>query len=135
VNLPPEQKFVEIPQGGQSQVTVKVTRKPPPPPENKPEAKDADKPQNKPPAKDQPMPRIILTATNPGLPPGVSIKTAFIPPDQDQTTVTIAAAPSARPDVVQNLVLSGTTSVKGQPMTRIAPAIPVKVVAAPKAPK
>jgi hypothetical protein len=147
VSLPPEQKVVEIPQGGEAQVTVKVTRKPPPPPENKPEAKpadkpgdkppakDADQPKKKPPAKEEPMPRITLTATDPAPPPGVSIKTAFIPPDQDQTTVTITAAPSARPDVIQNLVLSGTTSVKGQPMTRIAPAIPLKVVAAPKAPK
>jgi hypothetical protein len=135
VNVPAGQKVLEIPQGGEVQVTVKVTRKPPPPPQQKPETKDADKGKKKPPAKEEPMPRIFLTATNPPPPPGVSIKTAFIPPDQDQATVTITAAPGARPDVVQNLVITGAATVKGQAMTRFAPPIPLKVLAAPKAAK
>jgi hypothetical protein len=130
VNLPPERKPVEIPQGGEATVTVKVSRKPPPPPP--PPAKPGDKPPAQPPAKEEPMPRIILSANEPAPPPGVSIKTAFIPPDQDQTTVTITAAPWAPSNVVENLVLSGTTTVKGQPMTRIAPAIPLKVLVPPK---
>jgi hypothetical protein len=127
VNLPPGQKVVEIPQGGEAQVTVKVARKPPPPPDTKPGAK--------PPAKEEPMPRIILSASEPAPPPGVGTKTAFIAPDQDQTTLTITAAPWSPTNVVENLILSGTTTVKGQPMTRTAPAIAVKVLPPPKAAK
>ena len=72
VNLPAGQKVLEIPQGGEVQVTVKVTRKPPPSPQQKPETKDSDKGKNKPDAKDadkgkkkpsakeEPMPRIFF---------------------------------------------------------------------------
>jgi len=61
---------------------------------------------------------------------------AFIAPEMDEVPVTIIAAKSARPNVTQNLILNGTLLAPGKPpVYRIAPAIPVKVIAEPPPPQ
>jgi hypothetical protein len=131
VKLPPG-GVLTIPQGGEAQVVARVTRKKvppplpaPPPPEPRARGKAA------PPLKDQPPEQVVVTAGGIPPPPGITVTPAFIPPEGDEVAVTIKAAKSARPDIPRSLVLVGTTRVGRGKQSRLTPAIPVRVVAAP----
>jgi hypothetical protein len=155
LDLPPG-KIIEVPQGGEAQVVIKVARKETakeapksdpkanpsaakeeaqPDPKAKPDAaKEEPKsdPKAKPAAaKEQPQPQIVLSTGYPLPPAGLSIKTAFIAPEMDGVAVTILAAKNAPPEIVRNLIISGTGRFGTENVTRIAPAIPVKVIPPP----
>jgi hypothetical protein len=125
VELPPG-KIIEVPQGGETQVVIKVARKEIPQQDAQPDPKA--KPAA---AKEEPKPQIVLSTGYPPPPPGLSIKTAFIAPEMNEVTVTILAAKNAPPEIVRNLILSGTGRFGAENVTRIAPAIPVKVLLPP----
>ncbi len=55
---------------------------------------------------------------------------ASIPADKDEAIVTITAAPKAPVGLVQTIILSGVMNTGKESVTRLLPAIPVKVVAA-----
>ncbi len=102
----PQAKPLEIPQGGELQVPVKLLRKE--------GVKGA------------------VTLTVVGLSQGITAKAPFIPADKDEVTVTIAAAAKAPPGIVQNMIIRGVMQVGKAEVTRVVPALPVKVIAAAK---
>ena len=131
VKLPGDKKVLEIPQGGEAQVVVKAVRRPEPVPKPEP-----GKPAPKPPPPDPNRDRITVAPLNPpSPPPGIGMETVFIPSDKEEVTIKITAAPWTRPDVIQSLILGGTRYRNDQQLTRVAPAIPIKVLKPPEVKK
>lgn len=120
----PEGQVLKIPQGGEAEVVVKVARTAESIAPTPPGATAG------PPAPEAKSQVVITAAPFVPLPPGVSVKTTFIAPEGDEVAVTITAAKSARAGSTQNLILAGSTTIRGQRVTRIAAAIPVRVEAA-----
>lgn len=114
-NVPPKQ-VLEVKQGDKVQVTVKVARK-----------EDGKFPVNLaavPPAKLVPLP--------PNTPPpeGVAAAAVSVPADKDEAVVTISASAKAPVDSQQMVILSGTMNTGKETVTRVLPAIPVKIIVA-----
>lgn len=65
-------------------------------------------------------------------PRGITVKAATIAPDQNETTITITVTKQVSVGSLQNVILAGTMRVEKDNITRFAPAIPIRVVAAPK---
>jgi hypothetical protein len=130
VKLPGDKKILEIQQGTEAQIVVRATRRPQPEPKPDP-SKPPAKPPPKPPPKDPNAERIALAAANPP-PPGITVPQAYLPADKEEVTITIKAEPWARPEIIQNLILGGTRYDAGQPLTRVAPAIPIRVLKPPE---
>jgi len=102
--LPPDQA-VEVPQGGDAQVTVKIAR-----------GKRGEG-------------SIRVYADQP--PRGITVKSATVPADKDEVAVTLTASKTAVVGSTQTLVLAGMLRVGKDGVTRVTPAVPVKVVAPP----
>ena len=150
VRLPGDAKVLELQQDSETTVLVKAVRrheaepelpkpeaapvaKPPAQTGAKPPAKQPPKPEVKPPAKKDPNEdRIGLAAADPPAPPGLTVAQTVMPADKDQVELKIKAEKWARPGVTQSLIITGTVFRKGQQLSRIAPAIPVKVLKAPE---
>ncbi len=75
-----------------------------------------------------------ITLAIDGPPPGITIKPAVIPPDKDEMAVTIVVAKEAAVGLRHNIILNGTLKTDKETSTRLAPAVPVKVVAPPPPP-
>ena len=73
---------------------------------------------------------ITLVADAP--PGGISVTSAVIPADKDEVTITLAVAKQVGVGFRQNIIISGSTQIANQNVTRFAPAIPIRVVAAPQ---
>jgi hypothetical protein len=69
---------------------------------------------------------IRLAADGP--PKGVTAKAVMIPVGQEEATMTLAALPAASIGMAQNLIITGTMKVGKGSVTRVAPAIPIKIV-------
>jgi hypothetical protein len=151
VKLPGDKKFLEVSQGGEAALTVKVVRNPEPEPKPepkeqpkpepksgaKPGAKPASKPASKPPAKPDPNEgRIDIAGARLPPPPAgmpqpqqtVKVGEAAILPGNDEVEVKIRAEKNAKPDIVQNVIIAGTGKFRGEQIVRIAPAVPVRVL-------
>ncbi|MFH1918509.1 MAG: hypothetical protein ABIP48_01295, partial [Planctomycetota bacterium] len=63
-------------------------------------------------------------------PRGVTVKAANIAADQNEATVTLTVTKQAPVGVRQNIILSGTLRVGPETIIRVAPAIPINVLAA-----
>jgi hypothetical protein len=101
-------KALEVPQGGEAQVTVKAVR------------------GNK--GKGQ----IRLFGDQP--PRGITVKSATLAPDKDEAAVTLSASKQAVVGYTQNVVIAGALKVGKDTITRVTPVVPIKVVAAPPQP-
>ena len=115
-NIPPKQ-VLEVMQGQTVQVVVKAARK-----------AEAKFPVNL-----AAVPRSQLVPVppdSPQPPPGVTVNTASIPADKDEATITLTAAPKAPVDLKQTIILSGTMNTGKETITRLLPAIAVRVIAA-----
>ena len=55
---------------------------------------------------------------------------ASIPADKDEAIITLTAAPKAPIDLKQTIILSGTMNTGKETITRLLPAIAVRVIAA-----
>ena len=67
---------------------------------------------------------------------GIEVRGAFVPANQDSGTLTLSVRPQAKPGPVQNLIVSlSLRATAKRAITRVAPAIQVKVVAAEPAKK
>jgi len=114
-NVPPKQ-VLEVKQGDKVQVTVKAARK-----------EDGKFPVNvaaAPPSKLVPLP------PNTPAPEGVTVAATSIPADKEEATVTISASPKASIGLQHTVILVGTMNTGQQTITRVLPAIPVKIIAA-----
>jgi len=60
------------------------------------------------------------------------VTSAVIPADKDEVTITLAVAKQVGVGFRQNIIISGSTQIANQNVTRFAPAIPIRVVAAPQ---
>ncbi len=60
-------------------------------------------------------------------PAGITMKTASIPADQDEVTITLSVPAQASAGWKVNLILSGKMSTDKQTATRTAPAIPIRI--------
>jgi len=103
-----ENKVLEIPQGGQVEVPIKLVRK------DKEKAKGA----------------VSLKADTP--PKGVTVKGGNIPPNKTDAVITITALKQVPVGFRDNVIIIGTMKAGKQSVTCVAPAIPIKVVAAQK---
>ncbi len=65
-----------------------------------------------------------------GLPKGVTATVTPIPADQNQVTLTLSATPDSEPRTNWTLIIAGTATINGQTVTRFAPAITLRVLAA-----
>jgi len=63
-------------------------------------------------------------------PPGITVKAANIAADQNEATVTLTVTKQAPVGFRQNIILSGTLRVGPETIIRVAPAIPINVLAA-----
>lgn len=72
----------------------------------------------------------VISLNAESLPPGVTLKGAKIAAEQNQATVTLAVSKKAPVGVRYNIIISGTIRASGETITRIAPAIPIRVLAA-----
>ncbi|MGQ9574590.1 MAG: hypothetical protein ACUVUC_04675 [Thermoguttaceae bacterium] len=63
------------------------------------------------------------------LPAGITMKPATIPADKDEATVPLSIPKEAPPGMTFNVIVGGTMATGKETVTRIAPAIPIKVVA------
>jgi hypothetical protein len=115
-NNPPA-KVLEIKQGGSEKVVVKAARR-----------AEGKFPVNL--AVLPPAPLIPAPQGAPPPPPGANVQVAPIPADKDEATVTISAAPQSPVGLRQTIILSGTMNTGKETVTRLLPAIAVKVVAA-----
>jgi hypothetical protein len=102
---PPAGGVLEVAQGGEAQVVVRVARG----------MLASD--------------RVVVTAGGAPPPPGVTVKPAFLEPGTNEVTVTVRAAPSARPGSPRLLVLAGTTRVGRRSVTGLAPGVPLRITA------
>ena len=115
-NIPPKQ-LLELKQGGTAQVIVKALRQ-----------ADGKYPVNlaaMPPSQLVPFPP---GATQP--PPGVTVTAASIPADKEEATITITASPKAPLGLQKPILISGTMNTGKETITRMLPAIAVKITAA-----
>jgi hypothetical protein len=115
-NIPPKQ-VLEVKQGGTVQVVVKAARK-----------ADGKFPVNL--AAVPPSRLVPVPPDAPPPPEGVTVTAALIPADKDDAIVTINAAPKAPVGLMQTIILSGTMNTGKESVTRLLPAIAVKVIAA-----
>jgi hypothetical protein len=115
-NLAPKQ-VLEVKQGASAQVIVKAARRA--------EGKFPVSLALVPPAQLVPAPPDA-----PQPPPGLTVTAASIPADKDEATVTITAAPKAPVGLQQPIILNGTMNTGKETVTRMLPAIPVKIIAA-----
>jgi hypothetical protein len=115
-NLAPKQ-VLEIKQGGAAQVVVKAARR-----------ADGKFPLNL--AAVPPSRLVPLPPDAPPPPEGVTVAAASIPADKDEAIVTITAAPKAPVGLTQTIILGGTMNTGKESVTRLLPAIAVKVTAA-----
>lgn len=99
----PPGKVLEVSQGGNVKVVVKAARQ-----------EKAKGP-------------IRLTADAP--PRGITVRPANIPANKDEATVTLTATKQAPVGLRQNIIITGTMKAGKATITRVAPAIPIKVVA------
>jgi len=67
-------------------------------------------------------------------PPGIDARSLTLPADKSEGALTVAVTRQAPAGLRQNLVLSGTLRVGKDAHVRYAPAIPVRVTAAPQRP-
>jgi len=100
----PPGKPLEVTQGGNVKVVVKAARR-----------EKAKGP-------------ISLSGDTP--PKGITVKRANIAPDKDQAEIVITAQKQAPVGLQQNIIITGTVKAGKKSVTRFAPAIPIKVVAA-----
>ena len=112
VNVPPG-KVLEVRQGGEIQVPVRVVRK-----------EGA---------------KVGLSLGQSGRPQGLTVKGMFLAPTKDEGMVTVVAQPQAPVGLVQNVVFSASLKLKisaklSQSVIRVAPAVPIKIIAG-EAPK
>jgi hypothetical protein len=110
VDRPPG-AVLEIAQGGEAELKVKIHRK-------------------------AGVRSGISVAALPPPPPGLSVRAVFVNPDQDEARLTVSATRFAPVGVLQNLIINGSIRTTGrQGINAVAPAIPVKIVptAAPAA--
>ena len=63
-------------------------------------------------------------------PAGITMKTASIPADQDEVTITLSVPAQASAGWKVNLILSGKMLTDKQTATRTAPAIPIRILPA-----
>jgi len=98
----PPGKVLEVPQGGEVKVVVKVSRK------------------------DGTKGPIKLAVDQP--PKGVRLKAANIPANKDKVTISIVTTKQTPVGIRQNLIISGTLKEGKKTVKRIAPALPIKVV-------
>ena len=73
---------------------------------------------------------ISLKADTP--PKGVTVKTANIPADQTEATVTIKVTKQVPVGFMQNIIITGSVRAGKDTIMRTAPAIPIRVVAPPE---
>jgi hypothetical protein len=114
----PRGKPLEVPQGGEAQVVLKVAR-----------MADARFPVN-----------VAALPAFRAIPPKqfsaklreIGAKAVSIPADKDEATITLNVPRAMPAGGVYNVILAGTMSLGKQTVTRIAPAIGVKVVADPR---
>jgi len=107
----PSDKVLEIQQGGEIQIPLKVFRK-------------SDF-------------KLGLNLGQNGRAVGLVIKGVYLPPDREEATLIVTALPKAPVGLVQNLILSASLKLKNtgkidRSVVRVAPAIPIKIVAAEK---
>ena len=102
----PDGAPLELIQGGELQITVKTIRKG--------ETKGG------------------IAVAVPKIPQGINAKAPYIPGDKDETILTVSATKQAVPGTVQNLIIVGTLKSGGASISCVAPAIPVKIIAAGK---
>jgi hypothetical protein len=115
-NNPPN-KVLEVKQGGSGKVLVKVSRR-----------AEGKFPVNL--AAVPPAPLIPAPQGAPPPPPGANVQVAPIPADKDEATVTISVPPQSPVGLRQTILVSGTMNTGKESVTRLLPAITVKVVAA-----
>jgi hypothetical protein len=111
----PPQQVLEVKQGGTVQVTVKAARR-----------EDGKFPVN---LAAVPPSRLVPLPPNTPPPEGVTVAAASIPADKEQAIVTISASPKAPIGLRQTVILSGTMNTGKETVTRVLPAIPVKIIA------
>ncbi|MGA2618206.1 MAG: hypothetical protein ABSF26_11385 [Thermoguttaceae bacterium] len=120
-DLPPD-RVLEVKEGGAAKLVVKALRK-------------AD---GKLPVKLAAVPRSPLVPPPPDAPPppkdgivaqGVTVTAASIPADKDEATITITAVAKAPVGLQETIIISGTSTVGKQTITRTLPAIHVKIIA------
>jgi hypothetical protein len=102
--LAPDQ-VVEVPQGGEAQVAVKVVRG------------------------TKGVGQIRLAADQP--PRSILVKGASVLPDKDEVAVALTSTRQAVVGYTQNVIISGTLRIGKDSVTRVAPVVPIKIVAAP----
>ncbi|MGA2617533.1 MAG: hypothetical protein ABSF26_07995 [Thermoguttaceae bacterium] len=112
-SVPPKQ-IVEVKQGGTVQVAVKAARQ-----------ADGKFPVNLAPV---PPSKLVPVSPDPPPPEGVSVAAVSIPADKEVATVTISAPPKA-PIGLQQVILSGTMNTGKETVTRVLPAIPIRILA------
>jgi hypothetical protein len=115
-NNPPA-KVLEIKQGGSEKLVVKAARR-----------AEGKFPVNL--ALLPPAPLIPAPQGAPPPPPGANVQVAPIPADKDEATVTISVPPQSPVGLRQTILVSGTMNTGKESITRLLPAIAVKVVAA-----
>jgi hypothetical protein len=113
----PPAKVLEIKQGGSEKVVVKASRR-----------VEGKFPVNL--AVMPPAPLIPAPQGAPPPPPGANVQVAPIPADKDEATVTISVPPQSPVGLRQTILLSGTMNTGKESVTRLLPAIAVKVIAA-----
>ncbi len=77
-----------------------------------------------------PPAKLVPLPPNTPSPEGVTVSAASIPADKEEATVTISASPKAPVGSQQTVILSGTMNTGKETVTRVLPAIPVKILAA-----
>jgi hypothetical protein len=115
-NNPPA-KVLEIKQGGSEKIVVKAARR-----------AEGKFPVNL--AVLPPAPLIPAPQGAPPPPPGASVQAAPIPADKDEATVTISIPPQSPVGLRQTIIVSGTMNTGKESVTRLLPAIAVRVIAA-----
>ncbi len=113
----PPNKVFEIKQGGTEKLVVKASR-----------CAEGKFPVNL--AVLPPAPLIPAPQGAPPPPPGASVQVAPIPADKDEATVTISIPPQSPVGLRQTILLSGAMNTGKEAVTRLLPAIIVKVIAA-----
>ena len=112
----PRGKLLEVKQGGETQVVVKVVR-----------AADGKFPVS---VAALPAFRVVPLNKFARPPLAVGVKAAPIPADKDEATVSLSVPRQMPAGGVQNIILAGTMNMGKERITRLTPAIAVKVIAA-----
>jgi hypothetical protein len=101
-NAPPQ--GLEVKQGAETQIVIKAARK------------------------EGPKPPVNIAVVD--APLGITVKTAPIPADQDEVSLTFTVPAQTPVGAKVNLILNGTMATDKETATRTAPAIPIKVLPA-----